>query len=77
MNEVLFYPLQSAFALVFTHRNGNWDSVTAAKCCKCTSHLRKVIPTVVQREGKVSGFFLNEQTAPLGATNFTSLGLPC
>ena len=54
-----------------------WDSVTAAKCCKYTSHLRKVIPTVVQREGKVSGFFLNEQTAPLGATNITSLGLPC
>ena len=33
-----------------------WDSVTAAKCCKYNSHLRKVIPAVVQGEGRALGY---------------------
>ena len=33
-----------------------WDSVTAAKYNKYIGHLRKVIPAVVQREGRASGY---------------------
>lgn len=33
-----------------------WDTVTAEKCNRYISHLRKVIPAVVQREGRASGY---------------------
>ena len=33
-----------------------WDTVTPAKCIRYIGHLRKVIPAVVQREGRASGF---------------------
>ena len=33
-----------------------WDSVTMEKCKKYIGHLRKVIPAVVEREGRASGY---------------------
>ena len=35
---------------------GFWETVTPAKCQKYIGHLRKVLPVVVDREGKASGF---------------------
>lgn len=33
-----------------------WDSVTAEKCRRYIGHLCKVIPAVVEREGRASGY---------------------
>ena len=33
-----------------------WDSVTVEKCQRYIGHLRKVIPAVVEREGRASGY---------------------
>ena len=32
-----------------------WNGVTPAKCAKYISHLQKVIPAVISREGRASG----------------------
>jgi len=33
-----------------------WDSLTAEKCQQYIGHLHKVIPAVVHREGRTSGY---------------------
>lgn len=33
-----------------------WDTVTPEKCQRYISHLRKVLPAMVEREGKASGY---------------------
>ena len=33
-----------------------WDTVTAEKCRRYIGHLQKVIPVVIQRQGRASGY---------------------
>jgi len=33
-----------------------WDTVTAEKCRRYIGHLKKVIPTVIERQGRASGY---------------------
>ena len=33
-----------------------WDTVTPEKCQRYISHLRKVLPALVERKGKASGY---------------------
>ena len=35
-----------------------WSTMTPEKCCKYIGHLRKVIPEIVKRHGRASGFWL-------------------
>ena len=34
----------------------SWDSITPEKCQRYIGHLKKVLPAVVEREGRASGF---------------------
>jgi len=33
-----------------------WETVTVAKCHRYINHLQKVLPAVVEREGRASGY---------------------
>lgn len=33
-----------------------WSTMTAQKCAKYIGHLRKVIPEIIKRHGKASGY---------------------
>ena len=63
--ELLWHELKSFLRTTVKPKNKDelvagiqrfWDTVTPAKCIRYIGHLRKVIPAVVQREGRASGF---------------------
>ena len=39
-----------------------WSTVSKEKCCKYISHLRKVIPRVIELEGNATGYWLVRHT---------------
>ena len=63
--ELLWHKLKTFLRTVVKAKNKDklvagiqrfWDSVSPAKCIRYIGHLKKVIPAVVQCEGRASGF---------------------
>ena len=47
------------------------EKMTPAKCQKYISHIRKVIPEIIKRDGQATGMWMNHMMAPTDTANLT------